>query len=157
MGRTDDLLVDGKCQRFPWHHPGDDQPVVITVDHSGLSRLEKRLDEDEGIHFLPKPFSLKQLAAKVKEVIEEDGGPSFPIELRPALPGPPRRGHGRSPPGPALESADEIWLTSSTREISPVTRLDDRSVGDGKPGPLWRRMIRLYQDYKRAVGAGEAV
>lgn len=56
-----------------------------------------------------------------------------------------------------LNSADEIWLTSSTREISPVTRLDDRSVGDGKPGPLWRRMIRLYQDYKRAVGAGEAV
>ncbi len=56
-----------------------------------------------------------------------------------------------------LNSADEIWLTSSTREISPVTRLDDRSVGDGKPGPLWQRMIRLYQDYKRAVGAGEAV
>jgi D-alanine transaminase len=56
-----------------------------------------------------------------------------------------------------LNSADEIWLTSSTREISPVTRLDDRIVGDGKPGPLWQRMIRLYQDYKRAVGAGEAV
>ena len=56
-----------------------------------------------------------------------------------------------------LNSADEVWLTSSTREISPVTRLDDRSVGDGKPGPLWQRMIRLYQDYKRAVGAGEAI
>jgi D-alanine transaminase len=56
-----------------------------------------------------------------------------------------------------LNSADEVWLTSSTREISPVTRLDDRRVGDGKPGPLWQRMIRLYQDYKRAVGIGEAV
>jgi D-alanine transaminase len=56
-----------------------------------------------------------------------------------------------------LNSADEIWLTSSTREISPVTRLDDHSVGDGTPGPLWQRMIRIYQDYKSAVGAGEAV
>jgi D-alanine transaminase len=56
-----------------------------------------------------------------------------------------------------LNSADEIWLTSSTREISPVTRLDDRSVGDGKPGPLWQRMIRIYQAYKDTVSAGEAV
>jgi D-alanine transaminase len=55
-----------------------------------------------------------------------------------------------------LFRADEVWLTSSTREISPVIRLDDRTVGDGKPGPVWRRMIRYYQDYKQAVHRGEA-
>lgn len=55
-----------------------------------------------------------------------------------------------------LVSADEIWLTSSSREISPVIRLDDRTVGDGKPGPVWRRMIRHYQDYKEAVRRGES-
>ncbi len=49
----------------------------------------------------------------------------------------------------ALEQAEEIWVTSSTREISPVTHLNDKSVGDGQPGPLWQRMIRLYQDYKQ--------
>lgn len=48
-----------------------------------------------------------------------------------------------------LVRAQEIWLTSSTREILPVTRLDDRAVGDGRPGALWTRMIALYQDYKR--------
>ena len=55
-----------------------------------------------------------------------------------------------------LFSADEIWLTSSTREISPVIRLDDNVIGGGIPGPLWRRMISLYQDYKTAIRNGEA-
>ena len=56
----------------------------------------------------------------------------------------------------ALFGADEIWLTSSTREISPVTRLDDTVISDGVPGPMWRRMISLYQEYKTAIRKGEA-
>ncbi|MEJ2572510.1 MAG: D-amino acid aminotransferase [Gammaproteobacteria bacterium] len=50
-----------------------------------------------------------------------------------------------------LALAEEVWLTSSTREILPVTRLDQVAVGNGKPGPLWRKMISLYQDYKQGV------
>ena len=57
----------------------------------------------------------------------------------------------------ALFSADEVWLTSSTREISPVTRLDDTVISGGAPGPLWRRMISLYQEYKTAIRKGEAM
>lgn len=45
----------------------------------------------------------------------------------------------------ALASADEIWLTSSTREIYPVTTLDDTPVGDGRPGPLWAHLRALLQ------------
>ena len=48
-----------------------------------------------------------------------------------------------------LEAADEIWLTSSTKEILPVTKLNGSSVGSGYPGPLWSRLLALYQDYKR--------
>jgi D-alanine transaminase len=55
-----------------------------------------------------------------------------------------------------LLSADEIWLTSSTREISPVIILDDTTVGEGTPGPVWKRMISLYQDYKEALRKGQA-
>jgi len=55
-----------------------------------------------------------------------------------------------------LLSADEIWLTSSTREISPVIMLDDTTVGKGASGPVWKRMISLYQDYKEALRAGRA-
>ena len=48
-----------------------------------------------------------------------------------------------------LHHADEIWLTSSTKEILPVTRLDDHAVGNGKPGPYWQQMIVVYQEYKQ--------
>jgi D-alanine transaminase len=42
-----------------------------------------------------------------------------------------------------LAAADELWLTSSTREIYPVTRLDGEPVGEGRPGPLWMRVRKL--------------
>lgn len=43
-----------------------------------------------------------------------------------------------------LSTADEIWLTSSTREVMPVTRLNDSPVGNGEPGPIWERINDLY-------------
>lgn len=39
-----------------------------------------------------------------------------------------------------LAGADEVWLTSSTREIMPVTRLNGHPVGTGVPGPVWQQM-----------------
>ena len=50
-----------------------------------------------------------------------------------------------------LRAADEIWLTSSTREVVPVTRLNGHVLGDGRPGPVWRQMARLYVDFKRTL------
>ncbi len=52
-----------------------------------------------------------------------------------------------------LEGADEIWLTSSTKEILPVTKLNDRAVGMGTPGPMWRRVTALYQRFKQDLRA----
>jgi D-alanine transaminase len=48
-----------------------------------------------------------------------------------------------------VRSADEIWVTSSTKEVLAVTTLDGKTVGDGHPGPLFRRMHALYQQFKQ--------
>ena len=53
-----------------------------------------------------------------------------------------------------LEGADEIWLTSSTREIAAVVELNGRPVSDGKPGELWHRMDALFQDCKERLRLG---
>lgn len=51
----------------------------------------------------------------------------------------------------ALQQADEIWLTSSTKEILPITLLNKQPVGNGKPGAVWKTMYRYYQDYKSGL------
>lgn len=50
-----------------------------------------------------------------------------------------------------VRGAEEIWVTSSTKEVLAVATLDERSVGSGRPGPVFRRMHALYQDFKRDV------
>lgn len=47
-----------------------------------------------------------------------------------------------------VRGADELWLTSSSREIQAIVELDGRPVGNGKPGPVYRRMYALFQDSK---------
>ncbi|NIR60988.1 MAG: D-amino acid aminotransferase [Gammaproteobacteria bacterium] len=61
----------------------------------------------------------------------------------------------RAIPAATLAEAEEIWLTSSTKEILPVTRLDGRIVGTGRPGPAWRRMFAWFQNYKARLRRGE--
>lgn len=50
-----------------------------------------------------------------------------------------------------LRAADEVWMTSSTKEVMPIVRLDGAQVGAGVPGPLARQMDALYQTFKQAV------
>lgn len=47
-----------------------------------------------------------------------------------------------------LFAADEVWLTSSTREIAPVIEIDQHQIGLGEPGYMWRKMHRFYQEAK---------
>ena len=53
-----------------------------------------------------------------------------------------------------LEGAEEIWLTSSTREIAAVVELNGLPVSDGTPGELWHRMDALFQACKERLRLG---
>lgn len=55
---------------------------------------------------------------------------------------------------PSLRSADEIWTTSSTKEVLPVTSLDGCPVGEGKPGPVWETIRALYAKCKERLREG---
>ena len=57
----------------------------------------------------------------------------------------------REVPEQEAKSAEEIWVTSSTKEVLAVTTLDGRAVGGGKPGAVFRRMHALYQEFKQTV------
>ena len=59
-----------------------------------------------------------------------------------------------------VRGADEIWVTSSSKEVLPIVTLDGKAVGAGRPGPVFARMYQLYQDFKQKVmraGKREAV
>jgi D-alanine transaminase len=59
-----------------------------------------------------------------------------------------------------VRAADELWVTSSSKEVLPIVTLDGAAIGDGRPGPVFARMYQLYQEFKQKVmraGKREAV
>jgi D-alanine transaminase len=56
-----------------------------------------------------------------------------------------------------VRAADELWVTSSSKEILAIVELDGKPVGDGRPGLLFRRAWEGYQEFKRRVMRKEAV
>jgi D-alanine transaminase len=52
-----------------------------------------------------------------------------------------------------VRAADELWILSSTKEVVPIVLLDGKPVGHGaeagKPGPMFKKMYELFQNYKR--------
>ena len=56
-----------------------------------------------------------------------------------------------------LRGADEVWLTSSTKEVLAVTTIDGQPVGSGKPGAVFKRMHALFQEHKAQLRRRGAV
>src|SRR5712671_4511624 len=92
-----------------------------------------------GGELLMPPHSRRILPGTTRGVVEE-------LAARAAL-------HSRVLPisEAQLRAADEVWISAATREVQPVTSLDGHPVGTGKPGPLWRRVHQVLQDYKREL------
>jgi D-alanine transaminase len=50
-----------------------------------------------------------------------------------------------------VAAADELMLSAATREILPITRLDGRPVGNGRPGPIYAKLRAGYDDAIEAL------
>jgi branched-chain amino acid aminotransferase len=68
--------------------------------------------------------------AFVMELAHEAGIPSREARLTPA----------------DIATADEMFLTGTTREVTPVIEVDRQKVGKGVPGPITRRLYQAYRD-----------
>lgn len=54
-----------------------------------------------------------------------------------------------------LLSADEVWVSSSTRGVVPVVEVDGQVIGDGHPGPIWQKMFEFFAAFQRKLMRGE--
>jgi D-alanine transaminase len=61
-----------------------------------------------------------------------------------AMPLEMRRVHRRE-----VRAADELWIMSSTKEVAPIVRLDEKPIGAGVPGPVFKKMRALFDEYKK--------
>jgi branched-chain amino acid aminotransferase len=52
---------------------------------------------------------------------------------------------------PDLFGADEVFLSSTTREIVPIVTVDDRTIGSGKPGPVTRALLQRFREKAQSL------
>lgn len=92
----------------------------------------------DGVLMAPPPSNLMLTGTTYDVVLELAAAHSIPHEVRAISEA-------------EVRSADELWMTSSTREIMAIVMLDGAPVGAGVPGPLAQRMDGLYQTFKHQV------
>lgn len=56
-----------------------------------------------------------------------------------------------------LFQADEVWMAAATRDVLPITRIDDRIIGSGRPGPGWKQMADAFTAYRRSLAQTPAL
>jgi D-alanine transaminase len=92
----------------------------------------------DGVLLVPPPSNLMLTGITYDVVLELAAANGIPHEIR-------------SISEAEVRAADELWMTSSTKEIMPIVKLDGLTVGAGVPGPMARRMDALYQTFKQQV------
>ena len=92
----------------------------------------------DGVILAPPKSSFILAGITYDVVVELAQGAAIPLEFRDI-------------PEVEVRAADELWVTSSGKEVLAIVELDGRPIGPGKPGALFRRLHALYQDYKLKV------
>ena len=56
----------------------------------------------------------------------------------------------RALPPDEMRGADEVFISTTGGGIIPITRVDGAAIGSGQPGPVTRRLDRMYWDKRKA-------
>jgi len=51
-----------------------------------------------------------------------------------------------------LYTGDEVFVTGTAAEVAPVTRIDGRVIGGGKPGPITRKLMAAFRELTQTTG-----
>lgn len=118
------------------HHRGADEAILIRDGHLAEgSSCAVFVVKDGGI---ATPPASRERLPSITRIVVEDAIVALGLQLQ-----------VREVYRDELPTADEIWIASSTREVVPITALDDQAVGGGKAGPVWHRVFDEFQSIKR--------
>jgi branched-chain amino acid aminotransferase len=114
---------------------GAEEPVLLNHEGQVAEGASTNVFVVQGGALVTPPLSAGILAGITREVVLELAAAQAvpareePLELA------------------GLLGADEAFLSSTTREIMPIRQVDDRMIGDGRPGPLTRALMDAFRAY----------
>jgi len=137
-------LLGAVLLKHEGNQAGADEVVLFRDGYLTESSASNIAVVKEGVILCPPMDNLILAGITYELMIELARQHGMPLEIR--------RVHRRE-----VKKADEIWIMSSTKEVVPIVKLDDKPVGRGdnagKPGPLFRQMRKLFDEYKRNLPA----
>lgn len=122
---------------------GAEEPVLLNQEGFVAEGASTNVFLVRGGRVMTPPLSAGILAGITREVV---------LEILPGLGVPAREEPLRLED---LLGAEEAFMTSTTREVVPVRQVDEHRVGDGRPGPVTRKVMAAFRDYAPAH-CGEA-
>ena len=141
-------LLGAVLLKHEGNQAGADEVVLFRDGYLTESSASNIAIVRNGVILCPPMDNLILAGITYELMIELARKHGMPLEIR--------RVHRRE-----VKKADEIWIMSSTKEVAPIVRLDDKPVGHGdqagKPGPVFKQMRKLFDEYKRNLAAASAL
>jgi D-alanine transaminase len=137
-------LLGAVLLKHEGNQAGADEVVLFRDGYLTESSASNIAAVRNGVILCPPMDNLILAGITYELMIELARKHGMPLEVR--------RVHRRE-----VKNADELWIMSSTKEVAPIVKLDDKPVGHGatagKPGPLFRQMRKFFDEYKRSLSA----